>query len=308
MTDKLPNLESLRYLEACVRLENFSAAAQALAISPAAVSLRIRNLEADLGLRLFRRHGPRITATPAARRIAAAMAKALKLVDTAIGDAHATAARLRVTCVPSLGGRWLAPRLHKYHQGPDAVAIDLEIAPSLREAEAFDVAIRTGMGNWPGWEAELLMPLGATPMLSPVLARKVRKPADLARLPLLAHPAWPQWFTQAGAGGLALRFYPDEYPTHDLDATAAVEGVGVALLSPVIFSALLDEGKLVAPFAVEIREQAAHYVLRHPAEDRPAVLSFIDWLKAQARESGPSPRPGPSGSPARTRRGPRPAR
>jgi LysR family glycine cleavage system transcriptional activator len=305
VTSRLPSLESLRYLEACVRLENFSEAAQELAISPAAVSLRIRNLEKDLGLRLFRRHGPRIAATPAARQIAAAVAKALKLLDAAISGA---AARLRVTCVPSLGGRWLASRLHGYHRQADAVPIDLDIASAMRGPDDVDVAIRTGSGDWPGWEADLLMPLSATPMLSPALAAKVREPADLARLPLLAHPSWPQWFEQAGAGGRQLKFYPDEYPTHDLDATAAVAGVGVALLSPVIFAPLLAEGKLAAPFAMEIREQAAHYVLRHPGEDRPAVLSFIRWLKTEARESGPSPRPGPNESPARTRRGPRPAR
>lgn len=283
MKARLPQLESLRYLETCVRLGNFSEAARELGISPAAVSLRIRNLEADMGVRLFIRHGPRVVATPAAERMAGAVAKALKLMGAAVSEASADAARLRVTCVPSLGARWLAPRLRRYHQRDDAVPIDLDITPVVRSPDDFDVAIRSGPGNWPGYDADLLLPIASTPMLSPALAAAIDKPADLATLPLLAHPGWPEWFERAGAGALELTYYPDEYATHDLDATAAVEGVGVALLSRVIFSPLVDEGKLVCPFATEIPEAAAHYVLRHPGEDRPAVAGFVDWLISEAR-------------------------
>ena len=48
-----PPLESLRILEACVSAGSFARAAERLCLTPAAVSLRIRTLEADLGQSLF---------------------------------------------------------------------------------------------------------------------------------------------------------------------------------------------------------------------------------------------------------------
>ena len=46
------SLESLRMLAACVRHGNFSRAADELAITPTAVSQRMRALEAQLGVKL----------------------------------------------------------------------------------------------------------------------------------------------------------------------------------------------------------------------------------------------------------------
>ncbi|MBV8803806.1 MAG: LysR family transcriptional regulator, partial [Sinobacteraceae bacterium] len=63
MRRPLPSLESLRVFAACVRHGNFSKAAAELGITPTAVSQRMRALEAQLGIKLFRRHGPRLTTT-----------------------------------------------------------------------------------------------------------------------------------------------------------------------------------------------------------------------------------------------------
>ena len=49
MASRLPPLESLRIFEAAARHANFSGAGRELALTPAAVSLRIRGLEQDLG-------------------------------------------------------------------------------------------------------------------------------------------------------------------------------------------------------------------------------------------------------------------
>jgi LysR family glycine cleavage system transcriptional activator len=102
-------------------------------------------------------------------------------------------------------------------------------------------------------------------------------------LPLLPHDAWPRWFREAGADIPGLRFYADDYPTHELDASAAIEGAGVALLSPLFFGPLLRDGKLLQPFPHVIRGPAAHHILLQPGEARPVVLRFRDWLQDEAR-------------------------
>ncbi|MBW8723951.1 MAG: LysR family transcriptional regulator [Inquilinus limosus] len=291
MPKRLPALDSLRFLEAGVRHANFTRAAAELGVTPAAVSLRIRDLEAELGVTLFRRSGPAVTPTEAGAALAGRVARALGLLRAAVEECRGAAEPLRVTAVPTFAMRWLTPRLAAYHALPDAVPIRLDVSAELRPADGFDIAIRTGTGDWPGFEAAALMPVEATPMLSPALAAGLSSPADLTALRLLPHDGWQRWFREAGVEAPALRFYADDYPTHELDAAAAIEGAGVALLSPRLFAPLLRDGKLVQPFPHVIRGPAAHHLLLRPGEARPAVLRFRDWLQDEARrpDSGLTP-------------------
>ena len=285
MPVRLPALESLRYLEACVRYASFSKAADALGVTPAAVSLRIRNLEADLGKKLFHRSGPKIVPTQAGAALAAGVADAIRSMRVAVDECRETPDPLRVTAVPSFATRWLAPRLPKFHALADAAPIDLDVSSELRSAGSVDVAVRTGLGDWAGFEATRLMAVEVTPMLSPRLASAVHLtcPADLARLPLLPHDQWANWFRETGSTTSKLQFYADDYPTHELDAMAAVESAGVALLSPTLFASLLSEGRLVQPFSHVIRGPTSHYILLPVSQARAAARRFRDWLCEEAR-------------------------
>jgi LysR family glycine cleavage system transcriptional activator len=285
MSTRLPALESLRVFEACCRHANFTRAAAELGVTPAAVSLRIRDLEAEFGTKLFRRSGPRVEPTTAARALASRISEALNLMRTAVHECRSAAEPLRVTVVPTLAGRWLTPRLPGYHRRPGTAPIRLDVSAELRAKETFDVALRTGLGNWPGFEAIPLMPVESTPMLSPALAATVEllEPTDLAALPLLSHEDWPQWFREAGAEHPNMRFYADDYSTHELDAAAAMEDTGVALLSPILFAPLVGEGRLIQPFQHVMRGPNWHYALLDPREARPQVRAFCAWLEEEAR-------------------------
>jgi LysR family glycine cleavage system transcriptional activator len=118
-------------------------------------------------------------------------------------------------------------------------------------------------------------------MLSPKLlaGASLERPAELAALPLLRHEDWPRWFAAAGAPSPKLRFVSTAYPTQELDASAALEGEGVALLSPTLFAPLLAQGALVQPFARAIEGPAWHYLLSQPGETREGVLRFAKWLR-----------------------------
>jgi LysR family glycine cleavage system transcriptional activator len=285
MRKRLPSLESLRVLESCVRQGSFTRAADEIGVTAAAVSLRIRNLEAELGTRLFQRSGPRLQATAAAIALAARVADSLRDVQAAVDICRGDTQTLRVTAPPSFASRWLAPRLARYHQRADAVAIHVDCSAELRASSDFDVAIRTGEGAGPAFVGTRLLPVEATPMLSPSLAATLSSPTDLAKLPLLAHDDWPQWFAHAGAHVPRLRFCAVEYPTHELDAAGAIEGAGVALLSPTLFASALREGKLVQPFPAVLAGPKWHYLLLNPAARRPAVQGFRAWLEAELQSS-----------------------
>src|SRR5262245_53404524 len=164
MSRRLPPLESLRILEACVRHSSFTRAASEVGVTTAAVSLRMRNLEADLGKRLFIRSGPKLEPTAAAVALSSCLAEALHMMQAAVAECRGSAQSLRLTAVPSFATRWLAPRLVRYRARPHAVPIQLDVSSELRAPADFDMAIRTGDGHWPEFELTRLIPVDVTPM------------------------------------------------------------------------------------------------------------------------------------------------
>ena len=60
MARHLPGLGALKSFEAAARLLSFSRAAEELGVTPAAISYRVRDLEDQLGVQLFRSEERRV--------------------------------------------------------------------------------------------------------------------------------------------------------------------------------------------------------------------------------------------------------
>jgi LysR family glycine cleavage system transcriptional activator len=281
-----PPLESLRILEACVSASSFARAAERLCLTPAAVSLRIRTLEAELGQPLFVRVGRRVVPTTAAAQLAARIRHALDGIAGALDEFRAATPPLRLTAPPTFASRWLAPRLARFPLAAGS-PIEVDVSADIRDPGAFDVAIRTGRGGWEGLDEYRLAPVEVTPMLAPSLlgTRTLDGPEALTDFELLPHPDWQAWFRAAQCEmPQALRFVAVDYPTHELDANAAVAGAGVALLSPLLFRPLLEKGLLIAPFAYVLSGPAWHFALMRSDDPRLAPRQLCAWLHEQAHD------------------------
>jgi LysR family glycine cleavage system transcriptional activator len=280
MLSRQPSLESVRILEVCVRHQSFTRASAELGLTPAAVSLRMRDLEADLGTQLFKRTGPRLRATDAALTLAASVAEAMRTIRSAVEACRGQAEPVRLTTTPVVAS-WLAPRLHRYHARSPAARLQLDASMELRRGDSFDVAIRSGdPGPWQDFDAIPFATTRSEPMLSPTLARDVElsSPADLARLPLLPHEDWERWFARAGLEHRRLHFISSYYPTYELDAAAAVAGIGVALLPTMFFSSWLKSGQLIQPFDTGFGDPEDHMLLIRQKDARPGVQELRTWL------------------------------
>jgi DNA-binding transcriptional LysR family regulator len=109
------DLESLRCFLAVAETLHFRAAAERVALSPAAVSDRIRRLEEDVGVSLFGRTTRRVQLSDAGRRL---VPHARKLLDEAArtsavarGDQHVPPFELTIGTRYELGVSWLCPTL-----------------------------------------------------------------------------------------------------------------------------------------------------------------------------------------------------
>lgn len=280
MRNALPSLESLRVLAACVRHGNFSRAAAELGITPTAVSQRMRALEAQIGVKLFRRHGPRLTTTDRAKALGQRLDHALGLMRGAVDDCRRLKHPLRVTCAPTFAARWLVPRLASYQALPGANAIAMDASQGLSPPGSFDVAIRSGTGPWPGCEAVRLLSEQGTPMLSPKWVRPgfrltMRK---FLQVPLIPDPRWSEWFRLAGVPNAKPAFVAARFPNYELEAQAALQGIGAALLSPVLFAQLAAQGALIAPFPCTVEGPNSYWLL---CAKESSDAHFVRWMKSQ---------------------------
>jgi LysR family glycine cleavage system transcriptional activator len=274
----LPPLESLRVLAACVRLGNFSRAAAELGITPTAVSQRMRALEAQIGVTLFRRHGPKLTTTDRARALGQRISDALALMHGAVNDCRRIKHPLRVTCAPTFAARWLVPRLVTYQTLPGANPIALDATQSLSPQGSFDIAIRSGRGPWSGYESVRLLSDHGTPMLSPKWAAGRMTAKKLLRVPLIPDSRWVEWFKLAGVANAKPQFVAARFPNYELEALAAVQGIGAALLSPELFAQFIAQGTLVAPFASIVEGPSSYWLLW---TKECADAHFLRWMKSQ---------------------------
>jgi LysR family transcriptional regulator, glycine cleavage system transcriptional activator len=280
VSQRLPPLDSLRVLAACVRHGNFSRAASDLGVTPTAVSQRMRALEAQIGVQLFRRHGPRLTTTDRAKALGQRVEQALSLVRAAVADCRSSRQTLRVTCAPTFAARWLLPRLPGYHALAGANTIALDNTQAILPPGAFDVAIRSGVGPGQDYDGVRLLAESVTPMLSPKLMPAgtrltVRR---LLSLPLLPAPQWPQWFEVAGVTNAKPKYFPTRFPNYELEAQAALNGVGVALLSPVLYAEFVAQGVLIAPFPWTIECPSSYWLL---CTKESSKSHFAKWLRSQ---------------------------
>jgi len=81
-------LNALRVFEAVATRLSFSEAAEALNVTPAAVSQQIRSLEDYLQLRLFRRSGRKVELTSEGQQLLPGVRKGLDVLDASLREIH----------------------------------------------------------------------------------------------------------------------------------------------------------------------------------------------------------------------------
>jgi LysR family glycine cleavage system transcriptional activator len=245
---RLP-LPALRAFEAAARLGSFRAAAAEIGLTPSAISHHVRDLEGGLGVRLFTRAHRELVLTEAGTRLAARLTPALASIAAAWRDARSNKV-LRLSAAPLFAARFLLPRLGELAALlPDTtIHVESAITPVDLVNGEHDLALRFG----PEPSAPLMAaPLGGGGFMmvaAPGLAARVRSngPSSLDDIPLLSLTrlpnAWAEVFVTLGIEGRRRELLFD---AHEGVLRAAEEGLGVALLPPVVCQDQLAAGTLV---------------------------------------------------------------
>ncbi len=287
----LPPLSAVRVFEAAARLENFTAAAQELGMTQAAVSYQVKLLEERLGISLFQRTGRKVALTEKGREIAPILTRAFDQMRqgfAALTQDHS--AVLSISCTNSFAHLWLAPRIGAFQMRHPNLAVRIMADDAVVDLarEGIDLAVRGGKGEWPGLEARLLTHNRLVPMCSPAWRDRHGAIADaqaLHALPRLSPDDmwWHEWFAAMGVEadpadgppGIAL-------DSQVMEGRAAIAGQGVAILNHFLWKAEVEAGQLVEAVPSYVREIASYWLVYPPhARNTPKIKAFRDWISAE---------------------------
>ena len=285
--DRLPPLSAIRAFEAAGRHENFSRAAEELGLTQAAISYQVRQLEDRVGRPLFVREKGRVRLSDSGRRLLPALTSGF----SAIAEAFAALREedddvLDVNTAVSFGGTWLSARIGRFQVRYPDLAVRISLSNDLVDfgRGGIDAVIRMGRGQWDGLRSDFLFRQHFAPICAPSFleANTIREPADLLEVERLGpnDAMWAGWFAAAGVGtpppprqGLVLDSQLQE-------ASAMLNGFGIALMSPLYWTADLASGRLVQPFDTLYLPGTAQWLV-HPA-GRVGVRKierFREWIK-----------------------------
>lgn len=283
-----PPLRAVRTFEAFARHGGVNSAARELDVSPSAISHQLRLLEDFLGQALTSRQGRNLILTDEGREYYRAIRSAFAVLRSATEHVREQSATRQVTIslIPMFGINLFIPRLGEFLAENPAVDVNVTYANHRSyPSDAADISIRFGTGHWPGYHSEPLISGDVTAWCSPALLTRVGSidsPQALVDLPLLhdeERGTWAQWLQSAGVrhpGALQGLLFEDG----QLALTAALNGLGCALLREPLVAPLRDRGELVKLFDHALNDGRAYYLCRRAdGELSREGLNLYSWLK-----------------------------
>jgi LysR family glycine cleavage system transcriptional activator len=282
------SLRGLRTFCIAAEQESFREAADKLFITASAVSHQIKNLEDELGQKLFERTSRSLALTEAGRSLLDDIRPLIMRLDEVAARHRVSATRstLSISVQPFFASEVFIPRLPEFtRKHPD---IDIKVDTSDESAEKHpataDVSIRVFRAAPAGFSSDRLFPLRLIPAASPQLRKKmvVTDTSISGDVPLLVHDsrpsAWRQWSQSSGVE------VPRDASIIRLDsmiaiARAAERGLGAALVPVQLSDAWFESGSLVRLSDHELPTRDAYYfVCRNDDARNETIQTLRRWV------------------------------
>ena len=276
--DRLPPLEWIRAFEAAARLGSFTAAAEDVGLTQAAISQRIGELEKRLGIPLFHRRARAISLTVEGEawlpHVRLALEGLRDSTEAVFGASHRS---LTLSASQTIIDQWLIPRMGRLQTLTKAELSIQSMVVGTHDAPQDDVIrIRYGTGDWPHPYRARLYAEEIAPVAAPSLAAR---PEHWTAWPRIAcagqRPGWHAWAAEFGIPTTPL---PDlRFDTHLSALGAAKAGLGVCLASLPLCAEALATGELVRLDPGSLSHHQSYWILATPQ-----AVSRDQWLALTA--------------------------
>lgn len=294
MRRQLPPLSTLKAFEAAARHESFTRAAEELSVTQGAISQRVKALETELGIQLFKRERQGLVITTAGREYLDVVRTALDHIATGTDRLlkHQRSGVLTVSTSPDFAAKWLVPRLSLFTEAHPE--IDLRISATTPHVdfarEDVDVAVRHGDGAWGGLHVARLCTEELFVVCSPSLVagrKQMRHPTNVLKFPLLhldSRKGWAKWLEVAGVV-VNKELHGPILNRASMLIDAAIDGQGLALARTALAAWDLLNGRLTRPFPQALPLFNLYWIVcPTTTASVPKITIFRDWMLAEAAE------------------------
>ncbi len=280
-------LNALRTFEAVASRLSFTLGAEALNVSPAAVSSQIRALEQRLNHSLFNRHGRHVTLTEAGNKLLPGVQRGLAELRQAVEvvEQDRSEGMLNVSMMPSFLQKWLMPRLVGFYSSQPNIDLRIHVDNARVNFDHSDMhaAVRFGRGKWPGLKICKLADDWILPVCSQQLLERIgpiKSAKDLLKHSLLhvESDMWDPWFREMGKSARVSRWSKMNDSISIL--MAAEQGQGIALSRWSLVARDIEAKRLVRPVDTFIKSEWSIYFVAPPHYfNLPKVKIFREWLQ-----------------------------
>lgn len=287
---KIPPLGALRAFAAFADKGSVVEAGAALNVSHAAISQQLRALEQHLGMSLLDRSGRSLTLTADGQDLADAALLGLGAIERVVQQLTKEEEHrpLHISLTPSFASAWLMPRLSGFRTAHPEIDVILSPTPELVTIEpgGVDVAIRFGLGKWPGLDVERLFKSKLVIIASPELvgSEVYDDPTELAAFPWLNELGSSEaanWLRSTGVVDARTAGLVELPGNLILDGVRNGQGIGVSVRE--FIEPDLEAGRLRVLFEEDI--DTGYFIVTRPGAKRPQLRAFLKWLRKQTSES-----------------------
>ncbi len=286
---RLP-LNALRVFEAVATRLSFAEAAEALNVTPAAVSQQIKALEDYLQIPVLRRSGRKVELTSEGAKLLPGVQSGLDSLVAVLRETRMQRASgiINVSTLASLMQKWLTPRLHRLHAKFPELRVDWHTS---REAvdfarSDFHAAVRLGEGVTQGLDHDKLMDEWIVVVASPQLFKKhgsIDDRESLHGIPMLQAKDEPWSRFEKSAAPTPWPAGPTIIDDSVSVLSAVIAGLGYAPARWSIAANDLDSGNLVLASKIIVPSRFRYWFVCPPSyAELPMVLALRQWLREEA--------------------------
>tara|TARA_R110001583_G_scaffold40778_1_gene130075 strand:- start:324 stop:1226 length:903 start_codon:yes stop_codon:yes gene_type:complete len=279
---------------------SFTKAAEELHLTQGAVSQRIKQLELQLGFKLFVRLTRKLELTEEGRRLFETVHNSFATIFSDIDDIkfNELSGELYIGIAPTFAQSWMMPKLASFQSRYPNLSLKIRVKASHLDFqhEPVDLAIYYSHEQHPDMHNEIILEEFLTPVCTPLYAEKHNISHNINSLmdANLIHCTesidsanfdceWQYWLNRQKEH---IRPLPNYYIfNHGEMAISAIRNhMGIGMGRVTLIQPYLDSGELIAPF--ERIPAGMKYLLICPKgmEFRPKYKAFATWIIEQFAE------------------------
>ena len=299
-----PDLKSLKVFACVAQHLNFRLAAEDLNVTRGAIAQQIRQMESDVGVKLFYRLPRGLKLTQHGEQYHLVIQQALLMIDEATQSLMLHNDTVTIGMTPSMAAKWLLPKLPSFEKQFPDIDLQVVVKESVSDIQSDNVDISILYGDHKpeiSLIAENQIALNLLAVCSPDYAKnycvkhatdnkltefKVKKPSTflIHRLIQDNHQYWDGWFKDMDLQPAKHKLV---FNQTTLSIDAAINGQGVTLVPSILVSKHLEQGDLVALWNYSAPNNQGYYLAySQPAKlIKTAVHTVREWLGSALYES-----------------------